>query len=148
MRRGTKAASTTAVLSVAFAVGVSACSAQSLRSDSRLLSAIQQEHICTDTPRFPIRAEPRLMQYGCSFALAALSEIASGNARSLGVEPADTARVEQVGIAEFTFRDLQGRIVEAYWSIGVSIRGFDFAVGLDIDRRTGRRKVRKVERPF
>jgi len=88
------------------------------------------------------------MQYGCSFALAALSEIASGNARSLGVEPADTARVEQVSIAEFTFRDLQGRIVEAYWSIGVSIRGFDFAVGLDIDRRTGRRKVRKVERPF
>lgn len=98
--------------------------------------------------RIPVLVESRLAAYACPMVVAAMAEVAAGRARHLGVHARDLRKIERASIAEFTFKDLTGRVVQAYWSIGLSMRDLDFAVGVDIDRSNGRLRVRKVERPF
>lgn len=86
--------------------------------------------------------------YACPMVVAAVAEVAAGRARHLGIHARDLQKIERASIAEFTFKDLSGQVVQAYWSIGLSIRDLDFAVGVDIDRTNGRLRVRKVERSF
>lgn len=86
--------------------------------------------------------------YACPMVVAAVAEVAAGRARHLGINALDPEKIERASIAKFTFRDLSGQVVQAYWSIALSIRDLDFAVGVDIDRKNGRLSVRKVERPF
>lgn len=83
----------------------------------------------------------------CSAVVAAVDQVARGNARTIGVVPADTARISAAWVSSFVFNTIGGTSSDAYWSVSLAVTGRRQTINVRIAYALDSIVVARGERP-
>ena len=121
---------------VLLAASGSSCSAQRLR-DAKLLQQFARNgcnHRLTAVPIGPDQVSPN---NACILATTALSYVARGASRELGILPADTAKLRNAVVSTFDVPYPDGEPTQHQWVVTFAVPGRNAGLAVIFDRVTG-----------
>jgi len=117
--------------------------------DRWILDSLARKHPC-GAVNFPVITLPDSSKLPprdrCTLVTTAFDYVRKGAATRAGMNPGDTADIEQSRVVALTFKNLSRGPAESYWMIDFVLRDRSYAIAVRIDRRSGRVSAGRAEK--